>query len=155
MAGYFLDSSAIGKVYHAEVGTPVVQSLLSQSENPLYISRLAVVEVPSAFAGKVRSGQITTTDMGLLRTRFRSDLRRKVFRTVAMKAGHFREAEQLIGVYGVHFRLRTLDAVQLAVAMELRTLGLAETFVCADKALCQVAEKVGFSVLNPEVDGHQ
>ena len=72
-----------------------------------------------------------------------------------MKAVHFRDAERLIDVYGAHARLRTLDAIQLAVAMELQRLGLAETFVCADKVLCQVAETVGFSVLNPEVGSHQ
>ena len=155
MPGYFLDSSAIGKLYHVEVGTPVVQALVMQSDNALYISRLAAVEVPSAFAGKVRTGQLTVDDIELLRVRFRADLRRKILRTVAMKAGHFRDAEGLINIHGVHARLRTLDAVQLAVAIDLQRRGLAETFVCADKALCQVAEKVGFAVLNPETASQQ
>lgn len=123
---------------------------MRQFDTALYISRLAVVEVPSAFAGKVRTGHLTIDDMGLLRARFGSDLRQKVMRAIAMKAGHFREAERLINVYGVHFRLRTLDAVQLAVAIELQKRGLVETFVCADKTLCQVAGMAGFSVLNPE-----
>jgi predicted nucleic acid-binding protein len=126
-----------------------------QSDNALYISRLAAVEVPSAFAGKVRTGQLTVDDIELLRVRFRADLRRKILRTVAMKAGHFRDAEGLINIHGVHARLRTLDAVQLAVAIDLQRRGLAETFVCADKALCQVAEKVGFAVLNPETASQQ
>jgi predicted nucleic acid-binding protein len=150
LPGYFLDSSAIGKLYHVEVGTPTVQSLLTRSDRMLYISRLAVVEVPSAFAGKVRAGQLTIDDMALLRTRFKSDLRDKVLRTVAMKAGHFRDADRLIHLYGVNSRLRTLDAVQLAVALDLKERGFAEVFVCADKALCQVAESTGFSVLNLE-----
>ena len=96
MPGYFLDSSAIAKLYHVEVGTPVIQSLAAQANTTLYISRLAVVEVPSAFAGKVRTGQLAVADLDLLRTRFRGDLRRKVVQTVAMKAGHFRDAERLI-----------------------------------------------------------
>ena len=150
MPSYFLDSSAIGKLYHVEVGTPVIQELVSRADCVLYISRLALVEVPSAFAGKVRTGQLAVADIDLLRARFRGDLRRRVLRLVAMKAGHFREAERLINVYGVHARLRTLDAVQLAVARDLRERGLAEIFVCADKVLCQVAQEAGFSVLNPE-----
>ena len=150
MAGYFLDSSAIGKLYHVEAGTPAVQALLEQAEAVLYVSRLAVVEVPSAFAGKVRTGQLTVPDIELLRARFRGDLRRKVLRTVAVTAGHFRDAERLINAYGVHHRLRTLDAIQLAVATQLLRHGFVDTFVCADKALCQVAERVGFTVLNPE-----
>lgn len=77
-----------------------------------------------------------------------------MLRTVAMTAGHFRDAERLIGIHGVHSRLRTLDALRLAVALYLRKLGLVESFVCADKVLCQVAESVGFTVLNPETAGH-
>jgi predicted nucleic acid-binding protein len=155
LLGYFLDSSAIGKLYHVEVGTPVVQALLTQADSTLYISRLAVVEVPSAFAGKVRTGQLTVADIDLLRARFRGDLRRRILRTVAMTAGHFRDAERLINAHGVHARLRTLDAVQLAVALGLQKRGLVENFVCADKVLCQVAESVGFAVLNPEIASQQ
>ena len=72
-----------------------------------------------------------------------------------MKAGHFRDAERLINIHGVHARLRTLDAVQLAVAIDLQRRGVVETFVCADKTLCQVAERVGFAVLNPETESQQ
>jgi len=151
LPGYFLDSSAIGKLYHIELGTPVVQVLATSSDASLYISRLAVVEVPSAFAGKVRSGELAAADIELLRVRFRGDLRRKLLRTVAMNSGHFRDAERLISTYGVHFRLRTLDALQLAVALDLRKRNFVETFVCADKALCRVAEASGFAVLNPEI----
>ncbi|MFN0101705.1 MAG: type II toxin-antitoxin system VapC family toxin [Bryobacteraceae bacterium] len=150
MPGYFLGSSAIGKIYHVEIGTPVIQALVNQADSALFISRLAVIEVPSAFVGKVRTGHLTVDDIELLRARFRGDLRRKVLRTVAMKAGHFRDAERLINIHSVHSRLRTLDAVQLAVAIQLQNRGLVEIFVCADKALCRVAESVGFAVLNPE-----
>lgn len=155
MPGYFLDSSAIGKLYHVELGTPVIQTLAASSDNSLYISRLAVVEVPSAFAGKVRSGQLAAADIELLRMRFRGDLRRKLLRTVAMNAGHFRDAERLINTHGPHSRLRTLDALQLAVALYLQKRGLVEIFVCADKALCRIAESVGFAVSNPEAGTRQ
>ena len=82
MPGYFLDSSAISKLYHVEVGTSVIQALAAQAGSFLYISRLAVVEVPSAFAGKVRSGQLTPADVELLRARFRGDVRHKLLRTL-------------------------------------------------------------------------
>lgn len=95
LAGYFLDSSAIGKFYHAEVGSPAIEALVSEP-GVLYVSRLAV-EVPSAFAGKVRAGQLAAAHYAFLYSRFRLDLRRKLFRIVAMNAGHFREAEHLIG----------------------------------------------------------
>jgi predicted nucleic acid-binding protein len=155
LPGYFLDSSAIGKLYHVEAGTPVVQSLVTQAESALYISRLAVVEVRSAFARKVRAGHLVAADIELLRARFRADLRRRVLRTVAMNAGHFRDAERLINTYGLHARLRTLDAIQLAVALYLQKRGLVESFVCADKVLNHVAESAGLAVLNPEAASRQ
>jgi predicted nucleic acid-binding protein len=55
----------------------------------------------------------------------------------------------LIEKYAFDRRLRALDALQLAVALELRNQGLIDHFVAADETLCQVAELEGFSVLNP------
>ena len=72
-----------------------------------------------------------------------------------MNAGHFRDAERLINTYGSDSRLRTLDALQLAVALSLQQRGLVGIFVCADRVLCDVAERVGFSVLNPETESGQ
>ena len=152
IGGHFLDSSAIGKNYHPEVGTPFVRALFARSDTKLFISRLALVEVSSAFVGKGRSGELTPPDVDSLRAMFRSDIRKKVLRAVALKAGHFRDAERLINRYGLNARLRTLDAVQLAVALDLQKQGLVHAFVCADKALCLVAELAGFVVLNPETD---
>ena len=43
--------------------------------------------------------------------------------------------EGLIGRYGFRYRLRTLDALQLAVALDLRTQELLDVFVVADQTL--------------------
>jgi hypothetical protein len=37
---------------------------------------------------------------------------------------HFKDAERLIRQYGLAQRIRTLDALQLAVALDLRNRGL-------------------------------
>jgi len=52
---------------------------------------------------------------------------------------HFRAAEQLIGRHGNTRRLRTLDALQLAVALDLSREDLVDHFVSADQALAEVA----------------
>ena len=52
MAGYFLDSSALGKNDHAEVGTAEVERLLKEPVSRHFISRLTTVEIQSVFAGK-------------------------------------------------------------------------------------------------------
>lgn len=59
MPGYFLDTSALGKHYHLEAGTPDVDAIFQTSGAQIYISRLAFVEFRSAFARKVRNHRIT------------------------------------------------------------------------------------------------
>ena len=53
MAGYFLDSSALAKLYHAEVGSAAVEQMVLLSAATILISGLSVVEVQSALSGKV------------------------------------------------------------------------------------------------------
>ena len=47
--------------------------------------------------------------------------------------------------------MRTLDAIQLAVALDLRSKGVLDIFVVADKILAELAMLDGLPVLNPEV----
>jgi len=45
--------------------------------------------------------------------------------------------------------VRTLDALHLTVAIDIRAREGLDVFVCADKDLCAVAEAEQLSVLNP------
>lgn len=150
MADYFFDSSAVGKHYHVEVGTAEVERLLQEPTVRPFISRLTLIEVQSVFAGKVRTGVITEADFQLLRRRFLTDVTRRLFNAVRMTGLHYQEAERLIRKHGMSRSLRTLDALQLAVALDLRSRGMLDHFVCADKNLCAVAGAEGLSVINPE-----
>ena len=58
-------------------------------------------------------------------------------------------AQDLILRYGLLHALRTLDAIQLAVAIHLRQASGIDVFVAADTRLCAVAAGEGFTVLNP------
>jgi len=55
--------------------------------------------------------------------------------------------------YGVAEGLRTLDALQLAIALDLRQFGLITVMVAADQKLCRVAALSGCSAVNPEKPG--
>jgi hypothetical protein len=46
-----------------------------------------------------------------------------------------------------------LDAIQLAVALELQKSRAIDLFVAADQKLCRVATLEGLVVLNPEAPG--
>ncbi len=56
---YFFDTSALVKLYHQEGGTEQVEEIFRQVETPIIISELAIVELHTTLARKVRMGDIT------------------------------------------------------------------------------------------------
>ena len=150
MSRWFFDSSALAKRYHPEIGTAKVASIFGEAGCEVRISRLSFVEVQSVFAMKVRAGFISRTEAGQQRARLVADIAEGTIHVCAVTPDHFAAAERLIGIYSFSTRLRTLDAIQLAVALDLSNEDLADYFVVADKALGDVASREGLSVLNPE-----
>ncbi|MFL5343044.1 MAG: type II toxin-antitoxin system VapC family toxin [Gemmataceae bacterium] len=150
MSDHFLDTSALVKHYHPEVGTATVDHLWGDAGIRLFISRIGVVETVSVFAKKVRTGLISAGDCGLLRRRFFADLRKRRPATVRLLVGHFQEADRLLQQHGPTQALHTLDALQLAVALDLRRRGLLNQLVTADRVLLVVAALEGLTVLDPE-----
>jgi predicted nucleic acid-binding protein len=148
MARSFLDTSALVKYYHPEEGTGAVTQFVQERNGRHYISRLGIVEAQHAFAIKLRIGEITETDFVGLRQRLLRDIAQGQFQHVRVTEPHYREAERLIVIYRRR-RFRTLDAVQLAVALDLSRRGLIEYFVCADTRLCETAAEEGLVIVNP------
>jgi hypothetical protein len=109
-----------------------------------------VVEVQSAFAGKVRSGVISADDAAGLRRRFLEDIASGVLKVVALTGDHYDGASALIERHGESHGLRTLDSLQLAVALSLHRAGAVDNLVAADKVLCKVAAIEGMPVTDPE-----
>lgn len=136
MTAYFYDTSALNKHYHPEPGTAKVDALLGHAGATHTITKLASVELHSAFAKKCRAGLLTRPESEVITRGFRADVRRKRFRVVRLMNAHHRSAVRLIRRHGPTQNLRTLDALQLAVALSLND---PITFVCADQALCAVA----------------
>ena len=56
MAGYFLDTSGLAKLYHQEPGSDYVERILNQPGSKGVISRLSLGELESVLATKVRTG---------------------------------------------------------------------------------------------------
>jgi len=150
LAAYFFDSSALAKFYHPEVGTPEVDRIFRTPGIQVRISRLTVVEIPSVFAIKVRTRFISREDARLLVRQFQEDIVAQKFLVTAIREPEFAVAERLLEQYAFDLRLRALDAIQIAVALGLKSQGLVDQFVAADKVLCEVATLEGFAVLNPE-----
>lgn len=139
MANYFLDTSAFVKRYHPETSSDRVLDLFSRPENHIYVSRLTLPETRSAFALKVRTGHIAESAAAALWIQVLADLAAAAYEVLPVIDSHFQLAEGLIGRYGSRSRLRTLDALQLAVALDWNNHTPIDGLVLADQALSEVA----------------
>lgn len=151
MPKYFFDTSALVKRYCPEVGTAVVDSLFATQGDTRIVSRLCVIETVSALAMKVRMGELTAEDYSLTRKKFLSEISGGTIAAARILAAHYRLAERLIHRHATTQKLRTLDALQLGIAIDLRDKGRIDSFVCADESLCAIARDEGFSIVNPSV----
>jgi len=149
MPRFFFDTSALVKNYHDEGGTPQVRDILGTVASEFFISRLAAVEMLSGFAGKVRTGDLSSTDYGTLRKGFFADIRRKTLRPLRVLSAHYQLAGDLIGKHAMSRQLRTLDAIQLAVALHFHRSFPLDHFVYADQRLRDVARMEGLVVIRP------
>jgi predicted nucleic acid-binding protein len=151
MPGDFLDTSALAKHYHPEQGSAEIDKLWSDPQQALFVSRLSALEIVSVFAGKVRAGAISTADFDALRRRFAADLvKSKRLTGVRLLVAHYQEAERLLRTHGMVRRLRTLDALQLAVAKDLHDKKAVTRFVASDRDLLAVASLEGLTTFDPE-----
>jgi uncharacterized protein len=136
-------------MYHVEVGTERMESLAGAPDARLIVSQLSLIEIQSVFATKVRTGVIGQSSLEQTRGLFFADLAAARFQVVLVTRSYFEGAERLIRSHAVNRALRTLDALQLAVALELHRRGVVSELVASDKNLCEVAALEGLPVINP------
>jgi predicted nucleic acid-binding protein len=151
MPADMLDTSALAKHYHTEVGSAEVDKLWNEPAHGLFVSRLSVLEIVSVFAGKVRASAISAADFDALRRRFTADLTKtKRLTATRLLVVHYQEAERLLRKHGQVRRVRTLDAIQLAVAIDLHQRRAIDRLVSADRDLLALAAAAGLVVFDPE-----
>lgn len=150
MTAYYLDTSALVKMYAREAGTIWVTALLDPAHRHiLYTVRLTGPEMVAALGRKIRTGELTTAAGTRAIGAFRRSWRRRsnvVTATVVL----IEQAMDLAERHG----LRGYDAVHLAAALmsadQQHNVGLPRlTFVSADTAQCQAAVAEGLVVDNP------
>jgi len=146
---YYFDTSALCRYYHPEPGSDRVERVVQDPQSKCLLSWLSVVETQSAFALKVRNQEIAAADFAQLRKRLKADIAQRRFPVVRMLRRHFDRAEWLLVKYALQRRLRSLDALHLGVALELRDHQRVGTFVTADSVLFKIAQSEGLTVLNP------
>jgi predicted nucleic acid-binding protein len=150
MADRFFDTSAFAKHYWNELGTAKVDAFLAETGSGHFISALGVVEIHSVLARLVREGKINVADFHLARGRFLADIASGLWQVMPITASNLHDAQQLVVRHGIGRRLRTLDALQLAVSLSSIPRPF-DAFVSADGDLCLIAKSEGLAVVNPEV----
>jgi uncharacterized protein len=152
--GYLLDTSALAKLYHQESGSDYVERILNEQGSKGVISRLSLVELESVLAIKVRTGVLNPTGRTIALRRFRADIaRNRVIVGPPIEEKHFLSAARLLRTHAVDRGLRTLDGIQLAVALDLRQAAWITVLVSSDQRLCAVAGLCGCPAVDPANPG--
>jgi len=145
---YYLDTSALVKLYHQEAGTEVIEGLFSKLNNSLMISELAALELYSTVARKLRSGEITDETFQEICKNFDDDCR-NCFVVTPLTTMVSQSAKDLLRKYGKVNALGSLDALHLGAYSIAQTDG-AIVLICSDSRLLEMAALAGLVVLNPE-----
>jgi predicted nucleic acid-binding protein len=144
----FFDTSALVKRYHHEKGTDVVDVAFNQ-EGVRIISDVSIIEFFSAFAKKVRTGEIDKEDFQATIKEFSEDILSGMIQLEQFGETEKRNAATFIEKYGLSENLRTLDSMQMAVIDKLGSDHI-DCVYCADLPLISILKQEGFVVLNPE-----
>ena len=116
----FFDTSSLFKLYHEEEGTAKLLDFLNTNpDNKIFISQLTLVEMYSALLKKVRIGHLSLSEMKAFLVVLDNDLRK--FSLVQIDSAVIAKAQELIIKYGLN-GLRSLDAIQLASAISIKSL---------------------------------
>ena len=141
---YSLDTSALVKRYHVELGSPVVIELFDAPDAQLVICSLSLAETIAVLARRYRRNEISKEDFEAAKFRLALDHSTGIG-IIDVDRHHIVAAHDLI----LHHSLSGTDAVILACALDLRAES--PIFVCADvrSGLLRADEASGLSTLNP------
>ncbi|HEY5047200.1 MAG TPA: type II toxin-antitoxin system VapC family toxin [Rhizomicrobium sp.] len=146
MGLYFLDTSALVKLYVQEPGTERLLHLVGNSSTDRFaVLSLSVVEARSAIRRRQRAGDIDPDAADLILDALQKHMESRFIRQ-AVNDSLIDGALELIDRYA----LRAYDAVQLAACLVLRAINpQGTTFVCSDRKLLEAARSEKLAVLDP------
>ncbi len=141
---FFIDTSALFKRYQLEKGTVIVSHLLEESDEPIFISSITIVEIISNLKRLCEIDKITTEEQFIKqRTFFYQDIGALDITILDVSAEDIIKAEDLI----LKRYMKPVDSIQLAIALNLKRDNV--TFVSSDRRLCKIAAEEGLDTLTP------
>ncbi|KPA09669.1 protein containing PilT protein [Candidatus Magnetomorum sp. HK-1] len=145
MKNYFIDTSALIKVYHKEVGTEKMLTLYKGNDT-LAISELAKIEMISSVYRKYREREITLSTLDILVEKFETDCEER-YEVLYFSSLVVDESWLLIRQLSQKYGLKTLDSLQFAffkTYCEKNTV-----FACADLTFEKLIKREGFNTYLP------
>jgi uncharacterized protein len=136
----YTDTSALLKRYLHEHASDDFDALF-MSQGPLSTSRLGILEARCSLARRRRNRQIDKTTESKAAGELLNDIRDGALVLHTVSDTHYSAAYDLIETLATT-PLRSLDAIHLAIAQEVR----ASAFATADKIQADAAEALGFTV---------
>lgn len=148
MTTYYVDTSALAKRYVKETGTTWVLSWVEPvANNIIVICDITPVEMFSLLQKRLRQGQLSAANIGILQNDFLAHAE-KEYLSVALTDAILNRARNLV----TQHKLRTLDAIQLASALDATaSLGEPITFVAGDVDLLAAARAEGLATDDPNL----
>lgn len=146
----FLDTNAVVKLYHDVLGTEnLLKFLNSYSDNLIItISDLTIIEFHSTFLKRVRTTEIALPLVNKISKDFDADI--TMFNVIEVNLAVMDLAIKLLDFIASKKGLRTLDAIQLSVAIFSHQFFPINYFVGSDKKLLNVTKEY-FAIFNPEL----
>lgn len=144
MKRYFLDTSALVKIYHREAGSDFCLKIYAGQAH-LIISELAKVELQSTIFRKFREKELNSTALRAVLEKFECDCEDR-YEVLHVASPVYDEACGLLSRHGELHGLRTLDSLQLATFLNYCEKEQ-DGFVCADKKLSAIVEHENVQVV--------
>ncbi len=145
----YLDTSAVIKLYHKEMGSDELLAFLRHNTGNLIltVADITRTEFHSAFLRRVRTKEIPIDPVHIVFDAFDRDLR--MFNQIPIDEAVKKMAVTLLDRIAPQRGLRTLDAFQLAAALFCHQVLSVDRFVTSDLRFLKVAKDY-FTVFNPE-----
>lgn len=139
----FLDTSSLFKLYKKEIGSSEIEKiLLDNNLTGIFLSEITNLEFLSAVFKRVRMKDLSIIEAKQIIEAFEDDTKKYII--VPLNKTILEIARQLMFKYG-EIGLRTLDALQLSSAIEVRTL--VSRYFSSDKLLQSLFQKENLPTL--------
>ena len=136
----YLDTSALAKWYLNEPGSERFRTFFREQTLPPAISTLTVLELRCLVGRRRRAGEIDGNQERLVLSALEKQIDFGLLDLRPLEDTHARAAIRLLDELR-SYRLRTLDALHLAIARDLSAQG----FATADYLLAEAAAALGFA----------